>query len=246
MNYPGGNMKKIIFFIAVFLIGTLFVSADIYIKEDTHTDSYYYGGVVTPEEDATVEIWFRGNELAYITANRKVIVDGNNNRISIVNLRNRTYVETSLPLGLKNILPPEIVPLLESRQVSGTIQETGEKKKIKNWGCVAYSTTISQPYALEIKNWSTVDVPFDWNNLNKLLSPIRRLGNYSESYIERLNQIKGFVVQRDVQFFLQGTSFGSCSRVIEISQKAPSAAVYAIPEGFQKNNQLTIQDLQNR
>jgi hypothetical protein len=79
-----------------------------------------------------------------------------------------------------------------------------------------------------------------------MLSTIRRLGNYSDSYIDQLNQIKGFVVQSDVKIFLQGTCFGSTSQVIEIFHKDPPSVVYAISQGFQKNNQLTIQDLQNR
>lgn len=239
-------MNKANVFVVGLIICSWSVTADIYIKENTHTDSYYYGGVVRPAEDTTVEIWFHGNKLAHITAGRKVIVDGNKNRVFIINLRDRTHVEASMPLDMKKILPPEIVPILQSRMISGTLQETGEKKKIKEWDCTCYATTVNQPTALEIKNWSTPDVPFNWQNLNKLLSTIRRLGNVSESYIQRLSQIKGFVVHRDIQIFLQGTSFGSTSQVIEISEKTSPDNIYSIPQGFQKKDRLSVQDLRNR
>jgi hypothetical protein len=79
-----------------------------------------------------------------------------------------------------------------------------------------------------------------------MLYPIRRLGNYSDSYIEKLNLIKGFMVHSDIKIFLQGTSFGSTNRVVEISSKDPAEATYAIPDGFKKNSQMTIEDLRNR
>ncbi|MCK4835198.1 MAG: hypothetical protein KAT17_01095 [Candidatus Aminicenantes bacterium] len=239
-------MKKIAVYVLCLFVFTVFIAADIYIEEKTHTDSYYYGGVVHPENDYIVEIWFRDHQMAYMTAGRIVIVDQSKRLISIINRRDKTYVETSIPLDMKNILPQETLAMLQPRQVSGNVEETKEKKKISNWNCAGYDINVDRPYALEIKNWSTVDVPFNWEQLNEMFSPIRRLGNYSDSYIDQLKKIKGFVVHTDVKIFLQGTTFGSKSQVIEISRKDPPSGVYVIPDGFQKKNQLTIQDLRNR
>ncbi len=239
-------MKKIAVYVLCLFVFSVFIAADVYIKEKTHTDSYYYGGMVQPANDSTIEIWFMDNQLAYITPGRIVLVDQNTKLISIINRGDKTYVQTSLPLEMKNIVSAEILATLQSRQVSGEVKETAENKKIDNWNCAGYEIQVDQPYALEIKHWATSDVSFDWKKLNEMFSDIRKLGNYSDAYIEQLKQIKGFVVFTDVEIFLQGTSFGSKSQVLEISRKDPPADVYTIPDGFKKNKQLSIQDLRNR
>ena len=239
-------MKKIAVYVLCLFVFTVFIAADIHIQEKTHTDSYYYGGTVQPASDSTIEIWLKDNRLAYITPGRIVLVEQNTKLISIINRREKTYVQTSLPLEMKNIVSAEILAMLQSRQVAGEVKETGENKKINSWQCVGFEVQVSQPYALEIKHWATVDVPFNWKKLNEMFSDIRKLGNYSDTYIEQLRQIKGFVVCSDVEIFLQGTSFGSKSQVLEISRKNPPADVYSIPDGFKKNEQLTIQNLRNR
>ena len=239
-------MKKIAVYVLCLFVFTVFIAADIYIKEKTHTDSYYYGGVVHPASDSTIEIWFKDNQLAYMTAGRIVIINQNKKLISIINRNNKTYVQTFTPLDMKKILPEQLLDMLQPRQVSGDVKETKEKKKIDKWNCIGYEITVSQPYALEIKHWATSDVPFDWKKLNEMFSDIRKLGNYRDTYIEQLRQIKGFVVYSDVKIFLQGTSFGSKNQVLKISRKNPPGDVYSIPDGFKKNEQLTIQDLRNR
>jgi hypothetical protein len=239
-------MKKITAYVLCLFVFTVFIAADVYIKEKIHTDSYYYGGTVQPANDSTIEIWFKDNQLAYITPGRIVLADQNTKLISIINRRDKTYVQTSLPLEIKSIVSAEILARLQSRQVSGEVKETAENKKIDNWNCAGYEIQVDQPYALEIKHWATSDVSFDWKKLNEMFSDIRKLGNYSNAYIDQLKKIKGFVVLSDIKIFLQGTSFGSKSQVLEISNKNPPSDVYDIPDKFKKNEQLSIQDLRNR
>ncbi len=239
-------MKKIAVCILCLFVFTVFIAADGYIKEKIHTDSYYYGGTVQPANDSTIEIWFMDNQLAYITPGRIVLVDQNTKLISIINRRDKTYVQTSLPLEMKNIVSAEILARLQSRQVSGNVKETAENKKIDNWNCAGYEIQVDQPYALEIKHWATSDISFDWKKLNEMFSPIRKLGNYSNAYIDQLKKIKGFVVFSDIKIFLQGTSFGSQTRVVDISQKQSPSGIYSVPQEFKKKEQLSIQDLRNR
>lgn len=239
-------MKKTGLFAIIFLIFALFLLPDIYIQEKSHTDSYYYGGVVQPASDTAIEIWFNENQLVYSTPGRTVIVDQENKQMTIINRREKTYVQTALPLEMKNILSAEIVGMLQPRQVSGDVKKTAETKILEKWNCSGYDVQVDRPYALEIKHWATKDVAFNWSQLNKMFSPIRQLGNYSEPYIDKLLQIDGFVVLSEITVFLQGSSFGSETRVEGISQKQSPPGTYSIPEGFKKKEQLSIQDLRNR
>lgn len=163
-------MKKRGLLVMILLIFTLFLRPDVYIQEKSHTDSYYYGGVVQPASDTTIEIWFKKNQLIYSTPGRTVIVDQENKQMIIINRREKTYVQTSLPLEMKNILSAEILEMLKTRQVSGDLKKTEKTKKIENWNCTGYEVQVDQPYALEIKHWATKDVPFDWHQLNKMFS----------------------------------------------------------------------------
>jgi len=239
-------MKKRGLFIFIFLIITVFIRPDVFIQEKTHTDSYYYGGTVEPASDTAIEIWFNENQLVYSTPGRTVIVDQENKQMTIINRREKTYVQTSLPLEMKNILSAEIVGMLQPRQVSGDVKKTAETKIIENWNCRGYEVQVDQPYALEIKHWATNNVSFNWSQLNKMFSPIRQLGNYSKPYIDKLLQIDGFVVLSEITVFLQGSSFASETRVVGISKKQSSPGIYSVPNGFKKKDQLSIQDLRNR
>jgi hypothetical protein len=239
-------MNKRGLLIIALLIFSIFLRPDVYIQEKTHTDSYYYGGEVQPASDTTIEIWFNEKQMVYSTPGRTVIVDRENNQMTIINRRSKTYVQTSLPLEMKNIVSAEILGMLQARKVSGEVKKTAETKKIESWNCTGYGVEVNQPYALEIKHWATTDVPFNWSLLNSMYSPIRQLGNYSNVYIDNLLQIGGFVVLSDTTVFLQGTSFKSETRVVGIFQKQPSPDTYSVPDGFKRNEQLSVQDLRNR
>jgi hypothetical protein len=230
----------------ILLIFAAFLQPDVYILEKTHTDSYYYGGTVQPASDTTIEIWFNEKQLVYSTPGRTVIVNQENKQMTIINRREKTYVQTLLPLDMKKILSAEIMGMFQTRQVSGKVKKMAETKTIEKWNCAGYHVKVDQPYALEINHWATTDVAFNWSRLNKMFSPIRQLGNYSDAYIENLLQIGGFVVLSEITIFLYGSSFGSETRVVGISQKQSPPGTYSAPDGFKKKDQLSMQDLRNR
>jgi hypothetical protein len=239
-------MKKIGYCFILFSFITAGLAADVYIRETTHTDSYYYGGITEPASDTTGEIWFAGNRLAYVTAGRIVIVDENSGQISVINRRDKTFVQSGIPLDIKKIISPEIYAALTPRQMSGQVSETNEIRTIGEWKCTGYDIRVDQPYALEIKTWCSTDVPFDWNQLNNLFDNIRTLANYSQAYIKEQKKMKGFAISGDVTIFLQGITFGSKSRVEEISEKQAFPDTYTVPREFQKKDLLSIEDLRNR
>ena len=75
MNTRNESMKKNLPFLVVVLLAVPFaIQADINIKTKSHTDSYYYGGVVRPSVDAQADIWIGKDRLVYISERHKLIV----------------------------------------------------------------------------------------------------------------------------------------------------------------------------
>jgi hypothetical protein len=237
--------KALILFTTLFML-ILTVHGDICIVEKTHTDAYYYGGVPTPASDTTSKTWISKDKMAYMTPNRQVIIDTQKSLITIVNLRDKSYVQTHLPIDMSKIVPEQLLSMLKNYLTQGTVKATGEKKKIKQWSCQGYDIKVAAPTPMEIKVWATTDVPLDWGKYNNVLNNIRKLGNYSPEYIEALKNMKGVGIETDVTVFLQGSTIKSVSKVTEISSKTPPEDTYLIPADCKKKDQLSLQDIRNR
>lgn len=237
--------KALILFSAIFFLN-LTLKADICIIEETHTDGYYYGGVPRPASDTMSKTWISKDKMAYITPNRQVIIDTNQNLITIINLREKSYVQTQLPIDMAKIVPEQLLSLLKNYLTRGTVKATEEKKKINQWNCRGYEINIEAPTPMEIKVWVTTDIPLDWGKYENVLDNIRKLGNYSPEYIEALKTMRGVGIVTDVTVFLQGITLKSLSKVTEITSQNPPEGTYIIPVDCKKKDQLTLQDIQNR
>jgi len=239
-------MKKALILFFTLFIFILTVQADICITEETHTDAYYYGGVPSPASDRVSKTWISKDKMAYITPNRQVIIDTGQNLISIINLRDKTYVQTQLPIDMAKIVPEQLLSMLNNYLTKGTVTATDEKKIIKQWNCLGYEIKVEAPTPMEIKVWATTDIPLDWEKYNNVLNNIRKLGNYSPEYIEALKTMKGVGIDTAVTVFLQGSTIKSTSKVTEITSQKPPEDTFIIPEDCQKKEQLTLQDIRNR
>jgi hypothetical protein len=184
--------------------------------------------------------------MAYITPNRQVIIDTGQNLISIINLTDKTYVQTEMPIDLTKIIPEQLLSMLGGYKTRGTVKALEETKKINQWNCYGYEIKVEAPTPMELKVWATTDIPLDWGKYNNVMNNIRKLGNYSLEYIEALKTIKGVGIVTDVTVFLQGSTIKSVGKVTEISSKEPPKGTYTIPEDCKKKDQLTLQDIRNR
>jgi len=245
-------MKKIFVLIIVIGISTVFINADVYVKQKLYTDGYYYGGVNRPAEDTENEIWIGKKKMASFTKNRMTILDMEKNRAFIINRNAKTYSETPLPLDLSTLVESNLVPRLQATQYTGTIKETGKTKKIGKYECRGYEINTYIIYEGDRVNetdttlWTTSDVPFDVETYRRLSITQQKLRNYNDAFIDELKKIEGFVIAREALFYPKGFSVKSTAAVVEISQKDPPAGIYSVPAGYTKKEKLSIQDLRNR
>ena len=108
--------------------------ADVYVKLESHTDSYYYGGITYPEENEIGETWIGADTFVYITERRSVVVNLNTNILLFINHLDSSYVETKLPFDWTNLVSEEMAGRLNMYQTTGTVKESEETKKWES-GC---------------------------------------------------------------------------------------------------------------
>jgi hypothetical protein len=223
--------------------------ADTYVRSESHTDSYYRGGTVIPEDDSVRELWIGERRLAYRTEAQKIIVDLEQQSLVFVNLRENTYVETALPLDLSVVFSEEDAATLQLYRRTGKVRKTDESKKIGDRACTAYEFNDWIPYEgsrlneREVTTWVTTDVPFDLKTFGLMFANLGRLGNLEDGYLEQLVAIEGFQLATDEVRYAEGLAITTTIRVVDISVAEPPPEAYAVPAGCEKKEQLSMQDL---
>lgn len=245
-------MKKIFVLIMIAGISTLWLNADMYIKQRLHTDGYYYGGVNRAAEEDVDETWLGKKKIASFTKNRVTIVDLEKKRAFILNRNDKTYVESPLPLDLAKLAEDNIAPLLKATQYRGAVKDTGKTKKIGKWTCRRYEVNAYLLYAGTRRNesdsiyWASPDVPLDMEMYGHMKACAQKLTNYGAAFIEESKKIKGFVIARETLAYIKGFGVKSTKEVVEISEKDAPAGIYSIPGDYTKKEKLSIRDLRNR
>ncbi|MFH1756013.1 MAG: hypothetical protein ABIA59_09945, partial [Candidatus Latescibacterota bacterium] len=112
--------------------------ADTYVKQQTHTDSYYYGGMVTPEENETVEMWIGDKKMAFIQQARLIIIDLEKNTLIFANKTDSTYAETTLPMEWPNLLDEQAAARVQMFPRTGTISGTAQTQNFNKKVCKCY------------------------------------------------------------------------------------------------------------
>jgi hypothetical protein len=245
-------MKKclVLFMIlGITITAASFVHADVYIKQKSHTDGYYYGGVNRPAVDSTNELWLGNGEIALITGNSITIIEKEKNRALIINKSDKTYVETTLPIDLSKLGPEQVAPIIQGIRYKGTVKETAETKTVGKRKCKCYEMNTYSMYRGERNNeldttlWASKDLPFDMDKYRDLVFNIYRLRNYSDELLDEMKKIDGYRIAAESLFYPKGFSVKTTTEVTEISQKEPPPGIYSVPQGFTKKERFTIPEL---
>jgi hypothetical protein len=244
-------MKNSVVLLAIPLICFVTSSAiaDTCIKQKHHTDEYYYGGIVTPEEDSDFEMWFGDKKMAYISHNRIVIVDTGKGVLLFANMIDSTYVETTLPFDWANVVDENTIGTLARYQTEGTVKDTGKTKTIlgRKSKCVELSTWIeSDGEKFNQRDevvWVTTDLPIDWEAYEKIQRNSLKLMNYNDALVDAFSSLTGVPIEADAEVYQKGFSVKSTERSVEIIEAKPETNVYSLPSYFKKKDQLSMADL---
>ena len=242
-------MKKILLLLFIFTILAGILCADVYIKEKSHRDAFYGGGITTPAMDKELELWIGKNKIVSFDKSRMIILDKTKNLICFVNKNDKTYVEAAVPVDPSKVLDEQTQGFLKTIKFRIILKDTGKTQKIKKWKCKIYKMDqwIEQGEnrfeETETNFWAARKVPFDPAFFNEMFKNLLRLVNSDESLFEEVDKMKGYVVKAETKLFSEGKTVKSSREVVEISKKKPPVGVYAVPDGYTKKEKLTFGDL---
>ncbi len=240
-------MKKALFVLIVVLAVALLLPADVYIKTNVHTDAFSMMGQNQPAKDEVTEQWVNNNQLANRSGERIMIMDMNKKLMYVVNLKDKSFVETSLPLDMTKLLPPEAASMASMMKVTVKVTPNGQNKKISQWNCAGYDVDMNMMMMqMKMKVWASTEVPFDWKMFSKMYANVSKMQFMDDAAIAEFMKINGFQVASEMSMDMMGSKMRVTSQVVEISQKPAPAGTYAVPAGFKKEKSLSMEDMRGK
>ena len=237
-------MKKIFFTVFLVLTVSVLLSADVYIKSNVHTDAFAMMGQNQPAKDEVMEQWIGDKKLVNKTGDKIMIMDMNKNVMFIVNPKEKSYVETTLPLDMSKLVPKEASQMLSMMKVTVKVTPNGQTQKINKWNCSGYDVDMNMMMMqMKMKVWATTDVPFDWKAFAKMYANVAKMQFMDDNAIAEFLKINGHQVASEMTMNVMGADMKITTQVVEITKKDAPAGVYAVPPGFTKKDNLSLQDL---
>lgn len=239
-------MKKAFFVWSAVLLLSAFAGADVYVKSKTHTDAFAIMGQSQPAKDETTEQWISDDRLAFSSTEMASIVDLKRNLMWLINHKDKTYVETQLPLDITKLIPPEMAQMMGAMmKMTVTVTPTGQTKTIGQWKCSGYDVSLQMMMMpMKMSVWASTDVPINLEKFSKLYSNILKAQlRLDDAAIQEMAKIKGFWIASETSGEMMGAKMRSTTEVIEISQKTPDPSVYLVPAGYTKKDFLDMRGM---
>jgi hypothetical protein len=245
-------MKKYaLAFVVFFLFATVFVHADVYIKQNTHTDAFEVMGQSQPAKDVINHMWLADNKMASLSEDQSFIIDLEKNVVFWINGQKKSYIQMDLPLDISKYLPEQAAAMMTNMNISVDVQPTGATESISGKTCEKYDVTMTiimmMTMEMKMKIWATEDVPFDWRKFQdkmiQMFSPTMPLG---EDALNAFKQIKGWQMRSEMTMNMMGTDMKTLQEVLEITEKNAPAGTYTVPEGYTKQDKFSLEDMQRR
>jgi opacity protein-like surface antigen len=240
-------MKKVLFAVIAVLVLAFLLSADVYIKTSVHTDAFTMMGQNQPAKDEVMEQWIGNQQMVNKTGDKIMIMDMNKNMMYIVNPKEKSYVETALPLDMTKLLPKEAASMMSMMKVTVKVTPNGQTRKIKQWNCVGYDVDMNMMMMqMKMKVWATTEVPFDWKMFSKMYANVSKMQFMDDAAIAELMKINGYQVASEMSMDMMGSKVRVTSQVEEIAQKPAPDGIYAVPPGFTKKATLSMEDMRGK
>ena len=197
-----------------------------------------------PAKDEVMEQWIGNNQMVNITGDKVMILDMNKNVMFIVNPKEKSYVETALPLDMSKLIPKEMAPMMAMMKMTVKVNPNGQTQKVGKWNCSGYDVDMTMSMMqMKMKVWATTEVPFDWKAFSKMYANVAKMQFMDDSSIAEFMKINGYQISSEMTMNVMGANMKVVTQVAEITQKAAPAGLYSVPAGFTKKDSLSLQDL---
>ncbi len=241
-------MKRSILVATLIIISFAFLSADVYVKTESHTDAFEVMGQKRPAEDKVTEQWMGDKKFAQIGESQTIVVDLNKKAMYVIYHATKSYVETQLPPDIPALIPEEAAGWMAMMKTTAAVNPTDETKKVGDWNCKGYDINMTMGggmMSMKMKSWVTTDVPFDWKALRDNVLPLfMKMGGagigMDDKAVDEFKKINGFQVAMEMTAAIMGQEVKSTGKVVEISDKSAPAGTYSVPGDYKKQDKLKI------
>ncbi len=238
---------------AMLFVGAGAVSADVYSKTVTVTDAFEMQGQVMPASADTAVSWMTDGMAAMQAGNSRIILRADEGKFYMVDDDQKAYVE--MPSDVFGAMLEEVTEedaamadsvrdMMErmGQDIGVTIQKTDETKKIREWNATKYDIVMTLPMGkIEMENWITQDVEFDWNLMRALNMGSLAMFPGIESVFDEIAKLEGVTVTNISTMVMMGTPVTSTTEMIEYEgdREAPEG-IYEIPEEYTKKDRQSM------
>ncbi|HPR62962.1 MAG TPA: hypothetical protein PK014_01975 [Thermoanaerobaculia bacterium] len=203
-------------------------------------------GERTVDVDPSSEMWIGADKIRYSTPGWTLILHRNEQKIFFLNMKEKTYVEASLPLDTAHILSDDIIRTMGKYPTTGEVTDLGKTREILGKTCDGYrirSWVESSGKSFQEKEyivWAMRDGGFDMSLHDQLLRNLRKIYSRTDQFQEELSKIRGF------QLGLESTETRYPrweELAVELTRKRPPAGIYDVPKDFTKKKTIDLDDL---
>jgi len=242
-------MKKFLVFAVIVCTAVGLARADVYIKSNSHSDAMSMMGQNQPARDTVTEQWMSDDAFATITPDTTILLDFKKNTFVMINHAKKTYVETTLPLDMAKLMPPQAAQYIAMMKPTVSVTATGQSKTVGNWPCTGYEATITM-MGMPMKEtiWATKDTGVNMQRyMDQAFGAILKSTMFfDDAAVAEFKKIQGFPISTEMNMEIMGAKMHTSTEVVEITEKAPPAGTYAIPAGYTRTETLSMEDLQKR
>jgi hypothetical protein len=228
-------MKKFILVLTVVLMVFSFLSADVYIKQQSKMTIKGQ-----PDKITTTEVWLTKNKMAAKSDAVSFIISVDLKKMYAISPATKSYVEIDLPADFSKLLTAQQAQMIKSMMKTMTFSLTpnGQTKKILNCECKGY-TMSTKMMGTETKMifWASTNVPFDWKSYSAMYKELLKTMSaaYGETYYKEFLKIDGYTLGMDMN--TMGMTMTMTTVQINPNATAPANA-FSVPAGYTKKTSM--------
>ena len=198
-----------------------------YVASKVKMETYEGDNLAQTQDLGTDELWVGEKEIAEVSGERISYLNPGKNQLILMDLKNRTYLTTQLPVKLENIYSQEKLQKLQQQKRTGEVELLTETREILGLECQTYKFTTKSTKENgtieqnEITVWASTKVPFDLGKYYQLLECMRVVFNRDKQERQELEKIKGIQLRIEGHLNQKGKRQKYISEVVEISKKVP-------------------------
>ena len=249
-------MKKLMLIVILIILLSLFLGADVYMKNMERTKPFEMMGQKQGEKVEIKEQWLAKNKFAQLGKELSIIIDYDKEKLYFIMHKPKIYYELPTDIDREKLLnliqglSPKAAEVIKSIKITDVKANlSSETKKIANWNCqlselemvfMIPAFNIMPKY--KIKIWTTKDLPSDYKKYTtvmeeffvKYILGMLDIDENSKKELEKLDTVDGFQVAAEVTVNIFGTEINVESQCLEVTEKPEPPGTYSVPKGYTK------------